>query len=74
MSDLELSAEQTKEAAESEAHRARQVIQDLRVEIATLQARIRQNEHVLAESESINGVGQKQGRAVIDLGTQLDTA
>lgn len=68
IADLESALKQAQETAESESEHTRQVIQDLRVEIATLQAQVRQKEHELAELRSIQAADRIQAQPVIGLG------
>jgi predicted nucleic acid-binding Zn-ribbon protein len=75
VSHLELAVEQAKGAAASEVHRAEQVIDNLKAEIAILQAQVRQKEQIVGEAGlSIKGVDRKQDKPVVELNAGLDTS
>ena len=65
--------QQAKGEAASEAQDAEQVIEALKIEIATLQDQLRHTEQIVGGTDStINGLDQNQNRQAIDLNAELE--
>ena len=70
---LELAIQQAKGEAASEAQQAEQVIADLKVKIATLEAQLTQTEQRVGGTDwTIKGLDQRRDRQVIDLNAELE--
>ena len=69
---MELAIQQAKGEAASEAQHAEQVIESLKVKIATLEAQLTQTEQIVGGTDrTIKGLDQDRDRQVIDLNAEL---
>ena len=70
---LELAIQQAKGETASEAQRAEQVIEGLKVKIATLEAQLTQREQIVGETAwTIKGLDQDRDRQLIDFNAELE--
>ena len=70
---LELAIQQAKGETASEAQRAEQVIEGLKVKIATLEAQLTQREQIVGETDwTIKGLDQDRDRQLIDFNAELE--
>ena len=72
VTQLELAIQQAKGEAASEAQHAEQVIESLKLKIATLEAQLTQTEQIVGGTDkTIKGLDQDRDRRVIDLNAEL---